>query len=169
MLFFTVKGKLDEYPFVILDAKNFHFKLREVIFGKNDYIEYPTIYEDERDLVVEVLEIDIEPTKINQTVFEYYASIGKSHLFSPIYESTIKEKYNYSFLEQDFDFYQNLCDNYNVKEVAKVIYWSVYKNTPVKTITALTGISESQIMFMLEYLPVYINYLSKESEDIWPI
>lgn len=169
MVFFTIKGENGEYPQVVLNGKHFYLKAQEVVFGKSRYREYATLSENLDDLEVEVLDIDIDSSEINRVVSRYFSERETATSFHPLYDSTIDKHYEKLFLEQSFDFYQNLCDAYGRKEIADIVYGVIFENLSKKWIAGYLALDEYEMDFILDNLAVYYNYIDFSGrEELWP-
>lgn len=159
MVFFTIKGKRGEYPYTVLKGKFFYLRVQEIIAGKNNYRNFPTSQEKIKDLSVEVIDIDIEPSEINKVLSNYFASHKTAINFNSLYLETIKKNYEPLDLKQSFDFYQNLCYNYGVEKLSEIIYLVIYKNVSKNWIAAFFKLDLTEVDFILDYLPVYYNFI----------
>ena len=159
MVLFTVKGKKREYPQVVLKGRNFYLKAQELIAGSNKFKDYETLKEDIKDLLIEVIKIDVAPAEINNELQSYFAAAGILGFYIPLYDKTIKEHYEPLDLEQSFDFYKNLCNNYSAEKLREIILLVIYKNVSKEFIEVYFNFDRYEVDFILDFLPVYYNYL----------
>lgn len=165
MVFFTIKGKNKEYPYIVLNGKNFYLRVQELVFGRNKFTTFATSKEELKDLKIEVIDIDIEPDNINSTVGLYFSNNNINN-FQPIYYNTIKNNYKNLDLEQSFDFYRNICYTYSEEKIEKIIFLVIYKNVSKKWISIYFNIEMNEVNFLLDYLAVYYNYIEFR-EELW--
>lgn len=165
MVLFKVIGKEGEYPYVVLNGKNFYLKAQEVIHGSNEYREYATLNEGLENLKIEVVKIDIEKEEINKELRLLYndKTVGEFH---PIFKNTIDKHYAKIYAEQNFDFYRNMKDNYNVLE--EIVFLVIYRNVTKEWVAAAYDLQVEEIEFILEDLPIYYNYL-EFGDELWLI
>lgn len=159
MVLFIVKGKNGVYPSSVLDGRSFYMKAQEIIFGKKGNRIYHTLNENIDNLSIEILEIDTDKEDINKKLAELYNLENSIGLFSPLYKSTIDKHYTKMYEKQNFDFYQNLCDNYNEEKIKEIIYLVIFRNASLNWVSAYFKMPVYDIQFMLEHLPIYYNYI----------
>ena len=165
MVFFTIKGKRGEYPYTVLKGKNFYLKAQELMFGSNNFRDYPTLKEELSDLKIQVIEIDIKPEEINRRMAVYFSLNKTVNSFQPIFEKTIKNNYETLDLEQSFDFYQNLVYNFGEEKLNDIVYLVIYKNVSKKWISVFYELDMYEVDFIFDYLAVYYNYLNFEGRE----
>lgn len=161
MVMFVVKGKYGHYPNIVLNGKNFYLKAQEYIFGKTDFKVHSIARENIKDLKIEILHIDLEKDEINRTMANYFKDNKVVDHFTPLYNSTIDKHYTKIYEEQNFDFYQNLCDNYGVEVLNEIIYMVIFRNVSANWVSVYFDIPLHDIEFMLENLPIYYNFLEE--------
>lgn len=163
MVFFTIYNKNNNinYPYIVLNGKNFYLRAQELLFGRSSYRRFPTANENINDLSIKIIDIDIPKNEINRKMAIFFSENKVAFDFTPIYDSTIEEKYESLDLEQNFDFLRNLWDNFSISKIKEIIYLVLYRNVSAQWISSYFNLAIEDVYFILNFLPVYLNYLGE--------
>lgn len=166
MVAFEVYSKHEKIIDLVLNGRNFHLKLQEILLGKSKYGGYYITANRDIDIwKVNVLAIDIDIDEVNRFMFELHHKNGRPHNHSYVRPDTLEEHYQKLSVEQNLDFFLNLGDYYGVSKLKEIIYLYLRRNVSAKWLSKYFKIDIGEINFLLKYLPCYYNYLEEGEED----